>query len=79
VSQTGHAQTADYEGKPIKWWPFIYEEQTVAIFGVYLEAGPITAEAMMLLQGLAEVIIYQHFLLDRVRAPRSCAEFLSRL
>jgi carbohydrate diacid regulator len=68
VSQTGHSQTAEHEGKEIKWWPFVYEEQTVAIFGVYVEAGPITAEAMLLLQGLAEVIIYQHFLLDRVQS-----------
>jgi carbohydrate diacid regulator len=68
VSQTGHPQTAEYDGREIKWWPFVYEEHTVAIFGVYLDAGPITAEAMMLLQGLAEVIIYQNFLLDRVQS-----------
>lgn len=77
VSQTGHSQTAEHDGKEIKWWPFVYEEQTVAIFGVYLEAGPITAEAMMLLQGLAEVIIYQHFLLDHVQSAEVVrAQFL---
>jgi carbohydrate diacid regulator len=77
VSQTGQSQSADYEGREIKWWPFVYEERTVAIFGVYLEAGPITTEAMMLLQGLAEVITYQHFLLDRVQSAEMVrAEFL---
>lgn len=77
VSQTGHAQTADYAGRQIKWWPFVYDERTIAIFGVYLEAGPITPEAMMLLQGLAEVIVYQHFLLDRVQSAEVVrAEFL---
>jgi len=77
VSQTGHSQVSVYEGREIKWWPFIYEDQTVAIFGVYLEAGPITGEAMMLLQGLAEVITYQTFLLDRVQSAEVVrAEFL---
>ena len=77
VSQTGLSQVSSNEGREIKWWPFIYEDQTVAIFGVYLEAGPITGEAMMLLQGLAEVITYQSFLLDRVQSAEVVrAEFL---
>lgn len=77
VSQTGRTQTAEYNGLEIKWWPFVYESQTVAIFGIYTEAGPITSEAMMLLQGLAEVITYQNLLLDRVQSADVVrAEFL---
>jgi carbohydrate diacid regulator len=77
VSQTGRTETAEYDGREIKWWPFVYEDHTVAIFGVYTEAGPITGEAMMLLQGLAEVITYQNFLLDRVQSAEVVrAEFL---
>ncbi len=77
VSQTGKTQTAENNGREIKWWPFVYESQTVAIFGVYTEAGPITNEAMMLLQGLAEVITYQNFLLDHIQSTDVVrAEFL---
>ncbi len=68
VAQSGIPQTAKLGQRSIKWWPFVYEDQTMAIFGAYLESGPITNEAMTLLQGLAEVIIYQRFLLDRVQS-----------
>lgn len=68
VAQSGLPQSAKLQGRDIKWWPFVYEDQTLAIFGVYLEAGPITNEAMTLLQGLAEVIVYQRFLLERVQS-----------
>lgn len=68
VAQSGLPQTSKFAGRDIKWWPFVYEDQTLAIFGAYLEAGPITNEAMTLLQGLAEVIVYQRFLLERVQS-----------
>ena len=77
VAQTGHATTAEFENRPTKWWPFVYEDQTIAVFGFPLDNGPITQEAMTLLQGLAEVIVYQHFLLDKIQsAERVRADFI---
>jgi carbohydrate diacid regulator len=77
VSQTGHPITNEFEERQTKWWPFIYEEQTIAVFGLPLDTGPITQEATTLLHGLAEVIVYQHFLLDKIQsAERVRADFL---
>jgi carbohydrate diacid regulator len=77
VAQTGHASTSDFDDRQTKWWPFIYEEQTIAVFGLPLDSGPITQEAMTLLQGLAEVIVYQHFLLDKIQsAERVRSDFI---
>ncbi len=77
VAQTGHALTGDFEERQTKWWPFVYEDQTIAVFGLPLDTGPITQEATTLLQGLAEVIVYQHFLLDKIQsAERVRADFI---
>ena len=77
VAQTGHAVTGEFEDRPTKWWPFVYEDQTIAVFGLPLDTGPITQEAMTLLQGLAEVIVYQHFLLDKIQsAERVRSDFI---
>src|SRR5580704_5852741 len=77
VSQTGHAVTSEYDGRQTKWWPFVYEEQTIAVFGLPVDTGPITQEATTLLQGLAEVLVYQHFLLDKIQsAERVRADFI---
>jgi sugar diacid utilization regulator len=77
AAQSGHPQTGTFKGLSMKWWPFMYDESTVAIFGVPLDHGPITQEAIALLQGLAEVIIYQHTLLDKMQSSeRLRANFL---
>jgi len=77
VAQTGHPITAELEDRKTKWWPFVYEDQTIAVFGLSLDSGPITQEAMTLLQGLSEVIVYQHFLLDKIQsAERVRADFI---
>ena len=77
VAQTGRPSTAEYQGQQTKWWPFVYESNTIAVFGLPLETGPITQEAMTLLEGLAEVIVYQHFLLDKIQsAERVRADFI---
>jgi carbohydrate diacid regulator len=77
VAQTGHAATTSWGEQQTKWWPFVYEEQTIAVFGLPLDTGPITQEAITLLQGLAEVIVYQHFLLDKIQsAERVRADFI---
>ena len=77
VAQTGQPITTEFEGRSTKWWPFVYEEQTIAVFGLPLDTGPITQEAVTLLQGLSEVIVYQHFLLDKIQsAERVRADFI---
>jgi carbohydrate diacid regulator len=77
VAQTGHPQSGHFNGRATKWWPFIYEDQTIAVFGLAVDTGPITQEAIMLLQGLAEVIVYQHYLLDKMQSSeRLRADFL---
>jgi carbohydrate diacid regulator len=77
VAQTGHATTGEFEGHQTRWWPFIYDERTIAVFGLPLDIGPLTQEAMTLLHGLAEVIVYQHFLLDKIQsAERVRADFI---
>ena len=79
-AQTGRATTSDFEERQTKWWPFVYDERTIAVFGLPLDTGPITQEAITLLQGLAEVIVYQHFLLDKIQsAERVRADFLRKL
>jgi carbohydrate diacid regulator len=79
VAQTGRSVTSEFEDRGTKWWPFVYEDQTAAVFGLPLgEAGPITQEALTLLQGLAEVIVYPHFLLDKIQsAERVRADFIN--
>lgn len=77
VSQTGHSVTSEFDARQTKWWPFVYEEQTIAVFGLPVDTGPITQEATTLLQGLAEVLVYQHFLLDKIQsAERVRADFI---
>lgn len=77
VAQTGHSISSEFDDRQTKWWPFVYEEQTIAVFGLPVDTGPITQEAITLLQGLAEVIVYQHFLLDKIQsAERVRADFL---
>lgn len=67
-AQTGRQINADFEGVQLKWIPFVYENETLGVFGISLESGPITPEAVSLIQGLAEVITYQYFLIDRIQS-----------
>lgn len=80
VAQTGHSANGVFDDRQCKWWPFIYEDQTIAVFGLPLDSGPITQEAITLLQGLAEVIVYQYFLLDKIQsAERVRADFIREI
>jgi carbohydrate diacid regulator len=80
AAQTGRSTTSDFDERQTKWWPFVYDERTIAVFGLPLDTGPITQEAITLLQGLAEVIVYQHFLLDKIQsAERVRADFIRTL
>lgn len=80
AAQTGRSTVSEFEDRQTKWWPFVYDERTIAVFGLPLDTGPITQEAVTLLQGLAEVIVYQHFLLDKIQsAERVRADFIRTL
>lgn len=80
AAQTGRSAVAEFAGRQTKWWPFVYDERTVAVFGLPVDTGPITQEAITLLQGLAEVLVYQHFLLDKIQsAERVRADFIRHL
>ncbi len=78
VAQTGRTVTSGFEGRETRWWPFLYDDVIIAVFGLPLEAGTLTQEATILLHGLAEVIVYQHFLLDKIQsAERVRADFIN--
>ncbi|HSX14568.1 MAG TPA: helix-turn-helix domain-containing protein [Candidatus Saccharimonadales bacterium] len=69
ASQEGHSVTADDGLVRVHWSPFVYEDQTVGVFGITASASDqITPEAVSLLQGLAEVIVNQYLLIDRVHS-----------
>lgn len=67
AAQEGRQIDSTLDGKPIKWCPFVYDKRTVGSFGIMTDQ-PMTPEALSLLQGLAEVIVHQHFLLDRIQS-----------
>ncbi len=68
ASQEGRQTEGGDNGYEVRWNPFVYEHQTIGVFGIVLEEGQITPEAVSLLQGLAEVIVHQYFLIDRVHS-----------
>lgn len=77
AAQAGSQITGQLSSSSVIWSPFVYEQQTIGVFGVSLYQGQLTAEALNLLQGLAEVIIHQYYLLDRVQSGASAqTEFL---
>jgi carbohydrate diacid regulator len=78
--QEGRQITADLGETKVRWCPFVYEDQTIGVFGILLSEGQITAEAVNLLQGLAEVIVHQHFLVDKIHSAENVrSEFLRNL
>lgn len=65
--QEGRVVRSIYTDTPVAWCPFVYESQTVGSFGIIENDAQVTPEAINLLQGLAEVIAHQHFLLEHVQ------------
>ena len=68
ASQLGQSVISQSEDVVIKWSPFVYEHQTVGVFGIIIDDGPITPEALSLLVGLAEVIVHQFNVLDKLHS-----------
>lgn len=66
ASQAGDDVLASYGGASIHWAPLLYEGQTIGVLGILTDGGQITREALSLLRGLTEVLIYQYLLVDRI-------------
>ncbi len=52
----------------VEWCPFVYEGRVMGTFGI-IDADSLAIETISLLQGLAEVIVHQYFLLDKMQSP----------
>jgi carbohydrate diacid regulator len=77
--QEGRVVRASLDDSPIAWCPFVYEHQTIGTFGVFEDEAQVTPEAISLLQGLAEVITHQHFLLEHIQpSEKMQANFLKQ-
>jgi carbohydrate diacid regulator len=80
AAQEGRLTTGQFDTTPISWVPFVYEHQTIGIFGIGTQGSQITPEAISLLQGLAEVIVHQYYLLDKVQSAEVVrADFIREL
>ncbi len=78
--QEGRVIRSELGGLPIAWCPFVYEQQTIGCFGVIESEVQTTPEALNLLQGLAEVIVHQHFLLEHAQpSEKMQADFLRQV
>src|SRR3982751_2960891 len=78
--QEGTIVRAEFGGDTISWCPFVYDNRTIGTFGVIEEGVQVTPEALGLLQGLAEVIVHQHFLLDHIQpTDKVRADFLRQI
>jgi carbohydrate diacid regulator len=69
AAQENHDRTGEVDSQQVIWCPFSYEGRVVGVFGVITDETPITKEAIGLLEGLAEVIVHQFFLIDRMHSP----------
>lgn len=75
--QEGRQVTSTLQASRILWVPFVYENQTLGVFGISVDQGQVTPEAISLLQGLAEVIVHQYLLIDHVQSTETMrGEFL---
>lgn len=71
AAQDGKQINGSLGPNKVSWCPFVYEGRTIGVFGVLTDEGQIAAETFSLLTGLAEVIVHQHYLLDRMRSAET--------
>ena len=69
ASQENRTIESTLEGQPLRWFPFVYGDQVVGAFGMMSNDKSVTDEVISLLQGLSEVLLHQHFLVDRLQSP----------
>lgn len=65
--QEGRTVRGTVSDEQVAWCPFVYEQQTLGAIGIVEREGQVTPEAISLIQGLAEVISNQYFLLEHVQ------------
>lgn len=80
ASQEGRQINSTLQNHRVVWVPFVYEYQTIGVFGISIDQGPVTPEAVSLLLGLAEVIVHQYLLIDHVQSTETMrGEFLGEI
>lgn len=80
ASQEGRQIEGQMGTNRVNWIPFVYEYQTIGVFGIQTGTDQITPEAISLLSGLAEVIVHQYYLLDKVQSAETVrSQFISDL
>lgn len=80
ASQDRRNTTGQMETYQVEWCPFVYEGQVMGVFGIILNDSPVAGEAISLLQGLAEVLVHQYFLIDKVQSTAVVrSNFISEL
>ncbi len=80
AAQDGSKTSGILESHLVEWLPFVYEQQTVGVFGIITDEGPIAGETISLLQGLAEVIVHQYLLLDKMQSTETVrSDFIREL
>lgn len=78
--QEGRIVRSAIKDASVSWCPFVYEQQTIGAFGILEDSVQVTPEAISLLQGLAEVITHQHFLMEHVQPSATMqAKFFKQL
>lgn len=76
--QEGRVVRSEIGDEPIAWCPIVYENETLGSCGIIESYGRVTAEAVNLLQSLAEVIAHQHFLNNHMQSSDAMRENLLR-
>lgn len=78
--QEGKVIRSSIDDTNVSWCPFVYEQQTIGVFGIIEDGAHVTPEAVSLLQGLAEVITHQYFLMEHVQPSATMqAKFFKQL
>ena len=80
AAQEDAKTTGQLGASQVEWLPFVYEQRVIGVFGITFDEGTIASETVSLLQGLAEVIVHQYLLLDKMQSPEIVrAEFIKEL
>ncbi len=67
-------------GLNVRWEPFVYEGRVIGVFGLIETGRATTGETISLLQGLAEVLIHQHFVMGKLNSADALrADFIKLL
>jgi carbohydrate diacid regulator len=78
--QQKHFVETSYANYTIRWEPFYYDSKIVGVFGLLSSDKPVTEETIGLLEGLAEVLIHQNLVLNRLNSTEAMrASFVREL